>query len=241
MPGRNRGIVLQAIKYSDTSLIAKIFTEEVGMQSFMVKGAYGRKSKFRPALFQPMTLVELVSNSKPNQDLHFLSEIGVEMPYMSIPFHVQKNAVVLFVSELLVKTIHEQETNRPLFGFLHQSMEWLDLRQGKLADFPLYFMLELSKFLGFYPKPGNKPDWPAFDLLNGSFTSDVPLHTYYVTQPVSQLLAQLCLCPLDETDKLSLSNEQRRNLLSIIIDYYRLHVPGFKGLKSHEVLRVVME
>ncbi len=241
MTGPTRGIVLQAIKYSDTSLIAKIFTEDAGMQSFMVKGAFGRKSKFRPALFQPMTLVELLSNTKPNQELQFLTELGVEMHYTSIPFQVKKNAIVLFISELLVKTIQEQEANKPLFAFVHQSMEWLDLRQGKLAGFPLYFMLELSKYLGFYPKTGNKTDWPVFDLLNGSFTSNLPLHTYYITQPVSQLLAQLCLCPLDETADLNHTNEQRRNLLSILIDYYRLHVPGFKGLKSLEVLRVVME
>ncbi len=87
---RSRGIVLQAIKYSDSSLIAKIFTETSGLQSYLVKGVYGRKSKYRAALFQPMTLVDFVGSNRPNRDLHFLTEIGLELPYSNIPFNMQK-------------------------------------------------------------------------------------------------------------------------------------------------------
>jgi DNA repair protein RecO (recombination protein O) len=232
---------LQAIKYSDSSLIAKIFTEAAGLQSYLVKGAYGRKSKFRAALFQPMTLVDFTGSNRPNKDLHFLTEIGLEIPFNTIPFNMQKNAVVLFVSELLTKTIREEEANPLLFDFIHRSMEWLDLCQGKFADFPLYFTLELSRYLGFYPKPEMRGHRPVFDLLNGQFISAVPTHTYYVTAPLGEYLANLCNCQLENIGSMELNNTHRRQLLGVLIDYYKLHVPGFRGMQSQEILRTVME
>lgn len=238
---RSRGIVLQAIKYSDSSLIAKIFTETHGLQSYLIKGAYGRKSKFRAALFQPMTLVYFIGNKRPNKELHFMSEIGLEMPYNTIPFDMKKNAVVLFISELLTKTIREEEANPPLFNFIHRSMEWLDLCQGKFADFPLYFSLELSRYLGFYPKPDASRKLPVFDLLNGQFINNVPSHTYYVTAPLGEYLANLCHCQLEKIGSMELSNTHRRQLLAVLIDYYKLHVPGFRGMLSQDVLRTVIE
>lgn len=238
---RSRGIVLQAIKYSDSSLIAKIFTETAGLQSYLIKGAYGRKSKFRAALFQPMTLIDFVGSNRPNKELHFMTEIGLEMPYNSIPFNMQKNAVVLFISELLTKTIREEEANSSLFDFIHRSMEWLDLCQSKFANFPLYFTLELSRYLGFYPKPDASRSLPVFDLLNGQFISGVPSHTYYVTAPLGDYLASLCHCQLENIDSMELSNTYRRQLLAVLIDYYKLHVPGFRGMQSQDVLRTVME
>lgn len=238
---RSRGIVLQAIKYSDSSLIAKIFTETSGLQSYLVKGVYGRKSKYRSALFQPMTLVDFVGSNRPNKDLHFLTEIGLELPYSNIPFNMQKNAVILFISELLTKTIREEEANTALFGFIHRSMEWLDLCHGKFADFPLYFFLELSRYLGFYPKPDVRRNLPVFDLLNGQFFSEVPSHTYFVTAPLSEYLTHLCNCQLENIDSLAFSNKHRRQLLAVLIDYYKLHVPGFSGMQSQDILRTVME
>ncbi len=238
---RSRGIILQAIKYSDSSLIAKVFTEKLGLQSYLVKGAYNRRSKFRPALFQPMTLIELVANHRPNKDLHFLSEISLELPYSSIPFNMKKNAMILFFSELLSKSIKEEEANPELFAFLHQSMHWLDLCKDRFVDFPLYFCLELSRYLGFYPKLEASGSFPVFDLLNGLFLKNQPSHTYYVLEPISQNLRLLCHTPLDHLALLKWSNEERRQLLAVFIDYYRLHLPGVKSLHSQDVLRQVME
>lgn len=238
---RSRGIVLQAIKYSDSSLIAKVFTEETGLQSYLVKGVYKRRSKFRPALFQPMTLIELVANHRPNKDLHFLSEISLELPYNSIPFDMNKNAMILFFSELLSKSIREEEANPKLFAFLHQSMHWLDLCKHRFVDFPLYFCLELSRYLGFYPKPESGGTFPVFDMLNGLFLKTQPSHTHYVLAPISHNLKQLCHTPLEQLAQLRWSNEERRQLLAVFIDYYRLHLPGVKGIQSQEILRQVME
>jgi DNA repair protein RecO (recombination protein O) len=237
----SRGIVFKAIKYSDTSLIAKIYSESSGLQSYLIKGAYSRKSKFRAALFQPMTLVEFLATIKPNKDLHFLTEISVETPYNSIPFDMQKSAVVMFVSELLTKSIQEEEGNQQLFGFIHQSMQWLDLCRGRFVDFPLYFTLELSKYLGFFPKTAGNQTHDVFDLMNGAFSRQLPPHPHYIIPPQSSNLASLCKVSLEQLEELTFGNDARRQLLNTLMDYYQIHLSGFKGLKSLEVLRSVME
>ncbi|MBU1009481.1 MAG: DNA repair protein RecO [Bacteroidetes bacterium] len=240
MTDKSRGIVLHQVKYSDSSLIVKIYTETHGLQSFLVKGVYGRHSRFRPALFQLLTLVELVADFRPNKDLHFLKELGVDVPFTSIPFSVQKNTIVYFLSELLLKTIKEHEANPALFGFIHQSIEWFDLVKENYVDFHLFFALELTRHLGFYPKLEAGDKGEVFDLLEGVFRKSPPAHFHYIASPLSESFAALCRAKTDDLDKLGFDNACRRKLLQEIIHFYRLHIPGFNEMKSPDILREML-
>jgi DNA repair protein RecO (recombination protein O) len=241
MNERLRGIVLQQHKYSETSLVVKVYTEAHGLQSYLIKGAYGRHSKLRPAFFQPMTFIDFIADIKSKRDLQYMSEIAIETVFYSIPFDMQKNAIILFISELLSKTILEHEANPPLFDFLHRSIQWLDLCQGSFTNFHLFFCFELTRYLGFYPKLERLESQGIFDLMEGQFKSNAPSHGYYIEPPVSLKIRQLCLCRLENLNEIELSNALRREILLEIITYYRLHLPGFNGLKSHEVLKSVFD
>lgn len=236
-----RGIVFKAVKYGDSSLIVKIFSKDYGLQTYLIKGAFSRNSKYKSALFQPMTLIEFESRIRPGKDIQYMSEIMVETAYFSIPFDMRKNAIVLYISELLNKAIQEEESNINLYGFIHKSMEWLDLHQGSIADFPVFFTFELSRYLGFYPKPEKNCTTDYFDLLNGMFVQSVPSHPYFTVQPLTNCLLSLYNLPLEQIETLDFSNDTRRQLINILVDYYQLHLPSFKGLKSHEILRSVLE
>ncbi len=240
MKERLKGIVLQHHAYSDTSLIVKVFTESLGLQSYLIKGAYNPKGKLRAAFFQPMTMIEFVAEMKPGRDLHYMSEIGVGAVYHSIPFDMEKNAVSLFISELLAKTILGQETQPALYDFIYQSMLWLDLSRSAIANFPLYFCFEYSRYLGFYPGLERANNEEIFDLMEGSYRNARPAHGYYVDGPLSLKIRDTALTKLEELHNLNLTNNERRELLKEILIYYRLHLPGFNGLKSHEVLREVL-
>lgn len=163
---KSRAIVIKAIKYGDNSLIVKLLTEQNGLQSFMVKGAFNKTAKIRAALFQPLTLLDIVSANS-HGELGYLKEANIEVPYKSIPFEMNKNAIVLFVSELLAKSIQDSETDKELFVFVHDAMTYLDKAESNYADFPLKFSVELSRHLGFSPNTSNyKPDF-VFDLEEG--------------------------------------------------------------------------
>lgn len=240
MTNHARGIVLQQMRYGDSSLIVKIYSEQHGLLTFMIKGAFGRKSRFRPALFQPLSLLEFVATVQLHKDFQYFSEVSVETPYHSIPLDAHKSTISLFLAELLSKTLVEQGPNPMLYGFLHSSLQWFDLQHHHFASFHLHFMLELSRFLGFYPHLQAEPDWQVFDLIDGSFRPQASGMLYYLDYDEAMLFRQLAETSLENLTSLKHSLAQRRRLLDILILYYQLHLPVFKGLKSHEVLRTVL-
>ena len=236
-----QGIVLQSIRYGDTSLIVKVFTRSLGLRSYMVKGTFNRNSKSRAALFQNLHLINYVEAGKPNKSsLGYMKDVQLATVYQSIPFVMNKSAILMYISELLSKTITEQEQNEPLYDFIERSMLWLDLVHQDYANFPLFFTLELTRHLGFYPKANHESGY-CFDMMEGSFSHDYPLHPYYFDAEDARLLSQLLNAGIDETCRIPLHVSQRRSLLDGLIVFMRLHAPVMNDFHSHEVLKTVLE
>ena len=236
-----QGIVLQSIRYGDTSLIVKVFTRNLGLRSYMVKGAFNRNSKSRAALFQNLHLINYVEASRPNKgSLGYLKDVQLTTVYQSIPFVMNKSAILMYISELLSKTIIEQEQNEVMFDFIVRSLLWLDLVEQDYANFPLFFTLELTRHLGFYPKSNHETGY-CFDMMEGSFAHDLPVHPYYFDNENAQLLAQMLNVSIDEACRMPLRVSQRRELLDGLIVFMRLHAPVMNDFHSHEVLKTVLE
>ena len=236
-----QGIVLQSIRYGDTSLIVKVFTRSLGLRSYMVKGAFNRNSKSRAALFQNLHLINYVEANKPNKgSLGYLKDVQLTTVYQSIPFVMNKSAILMYVSELLSKTIIEQEQNEAMFDFIVRSLLWLDLVEQDYANFALFFTLELTRHLGFYPKANHETGY-CFDMMEGSFAHDLPVHPYYFDKENAQLLSQMLNVSIDEACRMPLRVSQRRELLDGLIVFMRLHAPVMNDFHSHEVLKTVLE
>ena len=236
-----QGIVLQSIRYGDTSIIVKVFTRSLGLRSYMVKGAFNRNSKSRAALFQNLHLINYVEANKPNKgSLGYLKDVQLTTVYQSIPFVMNKSAILMYVSELLSKTIIEQEQNEAMFDFIVRSLLWLDLVEQDYANFALFFTLELTRHLGFYPKANHETGY-CFDMMEGSFAHDLPVHPYYFDKENAQLLSQMLNVSIDEACRMPLRVSQRRELLDGLIVFMRLHAPVMNDFHSHEVLKTVLE
>ena len=241
MDDKIQGVVLQSIRYGDTSLIVKVFTREYGLRSYMVKGAFHRGASNRAALFQNLHFIQYVEAGKPNKgSLHYLKDVQLSMVYQSIPMVMNKSAILMYISELLSKTLTEEAPNATLYDFVHRSMQWLDLVEDGYANFPLYFTLELTRQLGFYPKANHQSGW-CFDMMEGSFAHDYPLHPYYLDANDAALLSSLLDLGIDETCRLPLLIQQRRAMLDSLITFMRLHAPVMNDFHSHEVLQTVLQ
>ncbi len=241
MDDKTQGVVLQSIRYGDTSLIVKVFAREYGLRSYMVKGAFNRGSSNRAALFQNLHFIHYVEAGKPNKgELRYLKDVQLSMVYQSIPSVIKKSAILMYVSELLSKTVTEEAPNTVLYDFIYRSMQWLDLVEKGYANFPLYFTLELTRQLGFYPKANHQEGW-CFDMMEGQFAHDCPLHPYYLDATASTQLSALLDLGIDETCRLTMPNPQRRALLDGMIVFMRLHAPMMNGIRSHEVLQAVLQ
>ncbi len=235
-----KGIVFQSVKYSETSIIVKIFTESLGIQSYIIKGVRSKKAKIKTALFQPLQLLEITASHRENKDLNFLKEARVAFAYQSIPFDMQKRSVLMFLNEVVVRSIKEESANQTLFNWLWQSLIWYDLAESPGTNFHLVFLMQLSKFLGFYPKNPERVSG-YFDLQEGIFTNSEPPHPHYISGVFTEMFHQLSLTSFNKPDNISLTSGQRRKLLNIIISYYQLHLTGFGEIKSLDVLQQLFE
>ena len=237
---QSRGIVLNFVKYSESSIIAKVFTEEFGLQSYVAKGVRGKKSKTKIALFEPLTQVEIVAYQKENKSIHNLREIRVSYAYQSIPFDVTKRAILFFLDEVLIKTIKEESQAKELFEWLSHALTWFDLNDENSLNFHLVFMMQLTRFLGFHPKKDPAPNYQFFNLESGIFTSSQPNNPNYLSGETAMFFNALHDSSFEDAIQLKLNSMQRRKLLEALIVYYKLHFPGFGEIKSVEVLKAIL-
>ena len=236
---QSRAIVLHQIKYSETSLILKIYTEKEGLLSFIVKGVRGKKGKFRSAQFQALNLLELSYNDARKSKLRQIVDLKISEPFSELLFNPVKRSIATFMAELIQQCIKEEEPNPELFQFLHSSIHWLDLSQKNCSHFHLLFMMKLTKLLGFYPMFEIGYEEGYFDLQQGVFTRQKPLHAYFVEAEDLSAWKELINCKLETLESLLFSNELKRRLVQALMIYYKLHLIHFKELNSHHILQTV--
>jgi len=236
---KTRGIVFRNQKYGETSLIIDVYTEEKGLQSYMVHGVRTAKARVHASLLQVMSLVELVSDSRDDKALNHIKEIKPAYVFHSIPFDLKKGAVGLFMVEVARKSIREVEENPAMFDFLYSAFLRLDQCEGPVANFHLHFLCELTTLLGFQPDGEATTETPLFDLQEGSFVSHPPAHPHYLSEAHSLQISRLLSSDAVAATTLPLSRDDRKALLRGLIDYYRLHIEHFPVINSLQVLETV--
>ncbi len=242
MLSSTKGIVIHHFKYSEKSVIAKVYTEQYGLKSYILTGVRNKKSKNKAAYLQPLSLVEIAAVHKENKGLQRVKTIDLETPFHSIPFDISKSSIAFFIAEILYKSIKEEEVNTSLFKFLHQSIQVLDLSDNGYSNFHLIFLANLSKYLGFYPHVSTPPGKNSFyfDLQEGCFLNLLPYHRAFVEAPISTLLYQTFGTNFDEMETLIIDNKQRKMLLSTLLNFYSLHLSNFDNLKTLDILEEVL-
>jgi DNA repair protein RecO (recombination protein O) len=236
-----RGIVFHSIKYSETSLITRIYTDRFGLQSYLVRGARKPRAKLRASLFQPLNILEMEVYRKEKSSLQNIKEARQSSIFESIPFDIRKGSISMFIGDILSKTIKEEEANASLFDYLCSMILRLDKQQDEIADFHLHFLVQLARYLGFFPQGKYDHQTPFFDIQEGSFCKDQPGHLHYLDHPLSESLS--LLIHIHPTDKVSLKlgRNERNQLLDSIISFYRFHYDGLQDIQSHHVLRKIFD
>lgn len=237
---KTRGIVFRSIKYSETSVIVDIFTEERGMRSYLVPGVRRKKARVSPGLLQVMSLVDMVAYDKNEKGLNRIREIKSAAVYQSLPFEVHKSAVGLFMAEVARKAIREPEENRRLFEFLFRTFQFLDHTAAPISNLHLHFLLELSFHLGFVPGGAWSEQTPYFDLQEGIFTDHKNTGHQYLERDNSQVLYQLLRCDYASCHEVRISRSVRQGLLDKLLAFYRYHIDNFPEINAHSILKTVL-
>ncbi len=234
-----RAIVLSSLKYGDSSLIVKAFTASDGLKSYLLKGVLSsRKGKLKAAYFQPLTQLEIQANHKYKGSLESIREARISYPFTSLHTDMQKNAIAFFLAEILLRSLGEGAKDPALFEFAEAAFQWLDTHDHS-SNFHLFFLLRLSKFLGFFPDT-SQTDLPYFDLQEGEFTSTAGIHPVVEGNSLIHLKALLGT-NFDSMDTVKLGKKARQELLQILVVYFELHLHGFKRPRSLAVLNEVFK
>lgn len=229
--------MLHSLKYGESQLIVDMLTEEVGRQSFVCHIPKTAKGQGKKQFFQPLTLLELTFDHRPQNSLQHFRELRLLVPFASIPFHADKLSISLFLAEFLYYSTRDEQQNRPLFNYIMKSVEWLDGSTGSFANFHLVFMLRLSKFIGFFPNLEDYERNCFFDLREGSFTMMPPLHPDFLGREETEKILPLMRMDYTTMHLFRMSHEERNRCIDVLMTFYRLHVPNFPELKSLAVLR----
>ena len=229
-------IVLSKLKYKDRDLIVKCYTKEKGTVSYLLKNILSKKSRISSAYFQQLSLLELQTNFKENRSLHYISDVKILIPYQTLHTNLVKSTVVMFLSEILSSLLQEEEPHKNLFTFIKTAFLVLD-KETTFSNFHIMFLLQLTKYLGFYPDTENS-HYSYFNLLEGKF-QDSDTNEYCIKNESLTLFKKILGIKFDAYNKLNLSNNQRQSLLNMILLYFQLHLDGFKKPKSLGVLNQV--
>ncbi len=227
---KTRGIVIHYLKFKESSIIAKVYTEALGIQSYIINGVRSRKSKNNKiAFFQTLTLLEMVVYHRPEREqLNRISEIKCAYPFQSIPFDVKKSGIAMFMAEVMQKSLREEGENELLFNFLWEQIKMLDQQASHYENVHLFFLIRLSAFLGFAPENGSEILQQIEE--HKSILLDTPLY-----EQLKQTLN--ALVHTEDISMVQIPSSLRSLTIDCLIDFYKLHVANFDELKSLNVLR----
>jgi DNA repair protein RecO (recombination protein O) len=237
---KTRGIVFKTTDYAESSVIAQVFTEKFGIQSYIINGVKKPKAKISRNMLQPLHLLDMVVYHKNGGGVQRVSELKNAPLLQSVPYDVIKSSIAIFLNEVLYKAVRQQSPDENLFSFIFNAIESLDHQSEGLANFHLLFLVRLTRYLGFYPEQFSAANGDYFDMKNGTFSRFKPEGLYYLSPPHTQNFGALMQCSFENMHLLRFSNDERRYLVQKLLEYYALHIDSFGSIKSHEVLEEVL-
>jgi DNA repair protein RecO (recombination protein O) len=242
---KTKAIVLKTVPYSESSLVVKAFTEQFGLQSYMIKGArrVSKKGGSQAQYFQPAALLELVVYHNELKQLQLIKETRWATIYERVLTNVTRNAVAQFMVEMLTKCIRQEEVNESLFRFAEQNLLILDQAENAVvANLPLHFALQLAAHLGFQPEDNYSELKPILDLQEGRFVADTPNHSLYLVDKLAETTFALLQTGNPITlYRVKLNQATRRQLLEAYELFFQYHINDFGRLKTVRVLEAVLE
>ena len=110
------GLVLHTTPYAESSVVAKVFTRQLGLRSYIIKGVRGRSGRVKQNLLQPLSSLDMVVYANPKTDLNHVKELAPRHPGQ--PSDPVANALRFFMTEVLYKALREAEPMPALFDYV---------------------------------------------------------------------------------------------------------------------------
>lgn len=231
-------IVLRVLRHNERHNILTAFSLEEGRMAFAVPAGSGRGASRMRALLMPLSEVECVADIKPGREVHLMFEPRATRVLHGLHAHPVKNAVALFVAELLGVLLREGAPDRLLYNYVKNSVEALaDMDIKRAANFHLCFLYGLGRFLGIEPDLSDYSDGMVFDMVDSRFRLTAPMHSDFLNPEQARGVVALSRMTMWNMHLFRLNRHERNELLEGMLRYYALHYSGLGNLRSLDVVR----
>ena len=242
---KTEAIVLRTVQYSETSLIATLFTRSNGIQAVIAKGARRPKSKFSAFLVTGQVL-EVIFYHKSTRAVQTLSDAAYTLKLDNLRVDMLKIALSSIIMELVGQILHENEVNESLFIFIKKMLKWINDQQEVSKSVIPYVQLRVIDKIGIGLQ---------FDETNGSYGGDkgymnietgtlsadsAGSESVLLTSSQFTFIRDL----LHSNSSALLKKKFPKNELSELIEYLdryiRYHVEGVKPRRSDKIFDTIL-
>ncbi|AZQ43393.1 DNA repair protein RecO [Nonlabens ponticola] len=232
-------IVLSSIKYGESDLIARLYTRELGSQSYMLKGIRkSRKGKLRVSYFQPLTQLHIETQHKDKGNLEYIKECRIAVHYENISTAIAKSSVALFFGEILSQLLTEQQPDEQLFDYLSNAFEFLD-QTDHVSNFTIKVLLDMTDIMGFGIDRSTL-QFEYLNMLNGTFDNN-GMQPHHLTDVESSLIKQFLGTDFERLEEIKIHRKQRSELLNLVVEYFQIHLEVFKKPASLTILKQLFD
>ena len=240
-------IVLHTIKHGDTGIVVQCYSSTAGRCALYFRAS--SKNRVSASLLHKLNILDVVTYSNGSQSMPTIKEISAPFRITAIRSDICKSSRAIFISELLGRTVREEEANPHLYSFLSSSIQILEHIGHGVPNFHIHFITHLCKMLGFMPMDNYSSATPIFDMATAKFTF-APAGYVYGTQMLgpeeSQLLHALLNTPSTNLEKLfcgsqelKINGEARLAYTKRMIEYISHHIGNNIEIKSLDILHQI--
>jgi DNA repair protein RecO (recombination protein O) len=218
-----------------------MFTEDFGRVAYLIYNNVKKRSKAPRSVLSPLAILNIEAEHFNNRDIHRLKEARLDCTLTQLFLNPSKNAIALFLSEVLYRVLQEKEPNHKLFNYLYHSIHRLNVIEEGTGNFHLTFLFKLSNYLGINPSREDYRSGCFFDLQDGVFTGVVPYHNNYLSREDSIVFARLLKMNFENMSVFVFSRREKADILRHILSYYRLHLVDFPEIKSLDIMQSLFD
>lgn len=238
-----KGIVLNRLKYGDSSLIVPIFTKQFGLQSCILKGlGKNKKNNNEGNLLFPASIVELSMYYQEEKNIKLIKEVHAGCLHQTIIENIPKNCIATFAMEVLKNLLTADFVQEDLFEFCCEFLQRLDASEEKdVANYPIFFLIQAGKTMGYQILGEYTEKTPLLDLPNGRFISSRNKAGTAIPQEIALLMSRLNAADeITTVQQIKINRAMRKAVLEQFQLFLHLHLPRFKPLKSIAVLSEIL-
>lgn len=240
---KTESVVLRSVDYSESSLIATLYTKSQGIVPVIAKGARLPKSRFSAAL-TPGQVLETIYYFKPGRAVQTLSEVSYLQKLDSLRVDLHKMAISVTTLELIGQVVHEQEENSELFDWLVTLLNWINQSEEVTKQLFPYIQLRITELIGIGIQLKNragssvKEGWLNIEsgtISNESGGSDAVMLTEsqytFITDSLQSRKVSLVrkMMPLEELN----------DLIRYLDRYILYHIDGIRPRRSDKIFETI--